>query len=254
MTDDEAPRRASFDTGKWRAKLLFTPSEFKELVKLARDDGALRAHLQQMQGITLSDAGPTRVSYSDLSTEDRDTWRLAKREDVTAAMELLARQMVVVGMSYCEGLLVEYCQALFEARPQKMHDFLGVPEHIGRISLKEIVGASSREDLLTTLAKSAGKRVVDRKITKTLGHTAVLSGITFPQTLIDTLQSFSDARNRIVHDVVEPDIKPDDVNRLFDALSALVTCLGAAAPANGVSANDPSDMSDHPHSHDEDHP
>ena len=99
----------SFDYAKWLAKLIFPPSEFKQLSSYVLDGAALREHLKSNPIVDPLDPN------ADIPSELRDHYTAGVGADLDSSVSTLARQLVVLSATYCEAFLREFFQALFLA-------------------------------------------------------------------------------------------------------------------------------------------
>jgi hypothetical protein len=147
------------------------------------------------------------------------------------------RQMIVLITAYVEGMLVEFSNCLFIRHPMRMYAYLASGQDVGqkgKVDLRELVDAASKEELLHRLAKRAAKALNEGSFDKALKKLQELADFRLEPALVDRLKGIVEQRNRIIHEVLEEDVTKDRVVVGFEVFEQLLSSLYDMAVHNDV--------------------
>jgi transcriptional regulator with PAS, ATPase and Fis domain len=162
------------------------------------------------------------------------------RENIYSAAATHRRQTLVVAVTYLELIIEEFLRAIFVAEPNRMYEYLNQSaEQKGKVDLKEVLAAESKESLLQSLALRSAKVAAQGKFKATMRNIRQITGQGIHPTLVEKLDGLITRRNELVHETHDLEV---DWREASDALSAvwdLARWLGAIAETAGVAAPAP---------------
>jgi len=232
----------SFDYGKWKAKLLFEPGRYEFLHHYVSDDNALMEHAKNYQLTELSENGEAFVKeVSDVSEKFRRLIINNITEGVTEALDTLSRQMLVVSVSFIEGIIDEFFQCLFHKHPGRMHDFLSWNQESpkGWIPIKVLLESADKDKAIDALVRISCDTVTSGEIGKIIKRIERLGKTEICSDLKLKLAELFKVRNLIVHERYEPDLNKKHILYNFEIVEDLLRSLSVVLIENNVRVNDP---------------
>lgn len=150
--------------------------------------------------------------------------------DIKIAHQVYLRQMIVLATTYVELILKDFFRCQFIAHPLRMNSYLA-PEGKGKaeIALNELIAATSREELLSSLAERAASTAVGPKFDKVVETIIKESKLKLDRPVVDDLRKLNELRNRIIHQGAPEEIDIQQVHNSFGLLIYLVYVLAQAA-------------------------
>lgn len=149
-----------FDVIQWTTEL-DSQFSYNALNELLKDREALQRHLSSNYKLievnTDSDELTTREISSDDFTDD-DNYLNSYIDNIERAIDIYRRQMIVLAVTYTEGIILDFMESLFVAFPIRMYDYLDSDSEQnlkGKVDLKDILSADTKDDLVTILSRRA---------------------------------------------------------------------------------------------------
>jgi hypothetical protein len=162
-------------------------------------------------------------NYKDMSDEHL-------RGEVGTAHHIYLRQMVVLAVSYMELILKKFFKCLFIAQPRRMHAYLSEQRGKAVVSLREILRAPTKEELIMSLVEQAATIAIGPRFDKVIDKIVRECHIDLDRPFVEDVRALIELRNRIIHeDSGEEEIGISQVRNGFGLLLYLLYVLGCAA-------------------------
>lgn len=207
-----------FESARWIGEIGHAEGSFLALNSLVANEKVVTAHLESQ---STSKALP-RI------------FQVFKKQGISDAHAIHRRQMIVLAASIFEGCVGNFLRALFETRPELMHNYLGSEASKGTLSLKLVVTSPTRDQLVRSLSDQAASRVLGLKYSKILSALDQLGGQPLPKPLLSQLGNLLEQRNRIVHEGSAEPVSPKDVKDRLQTVRQLTSHLELVAQSAGV--------------------
>ena len=118
-----------------------------------------------------------------------------------------SRQFLVILVTVLENAISEFTQCLFYYYPDRMYDFIveDSDEMIkkGKVSLKDIIDASSKDELIYSLAKRATVVAMQGDFDSITKRLQKLTKNAISSNLLGKVNALVEQRNKIVHEIPE---------------------------------------------------
>lgn len=156
-----------------------------------------------------------------------------------AAVKTYSRQMIVLAASYLENILADFLKSFFYRYPQNMYDYLDASEtQRGKVDLKDILEVADKEHLIYLLAMRASNNATQGKIKVVMKRIAKLTGEKISNNRVSNLVELVDKRNRIVHELSDTFVDPNEVSSAFEDLKLMLSELRFMAKKMDVPVDD----------------
>lgn len=178
-----------------------------------------------------------KEKVSDSSAAVKKVFNELIEKDLQNAVTILSRQMIVLAATYIEVILSEFIVSVFQNNPERMYDFLVLGDSEkgkGNVALKEILAATSKEELIGHLANRAVNQAITGKFTKIISRIKIISSCEIDESLGEVIE----LRNKIVHESIEPVINEDEVVSIFSNIENMLFKIGKSALENGIEVED----------------
>lgn len=152
-----------------------------------------------------------------------------------------SHQMLVYAHTLAEIILKDYFVSLFVTHPKRMYNYLIIGNDValkGKVDLKEILEANSKDLLIEQLAQVAANIATGGQIKKVLKNVAEVSNCNVDRQLVDSLSDLAEERNRIVHEGKQSFGEEVRVTEVFQTVADLTYFLASLARQNGVQVKD----------------
>jgi len=206
-----------FDSANWISELGHAEGSFTALDRLIADEQAVLAHL---------DSAVAGQDYSAIV-------KFFRKRGISDAHAIHRRRMVVLAATLLEGAVGNFLRAMFEAKPDRLYEYVGSEPARGTVSIKLVVRSPSIDELLASLAETASTRVLHMKYTSMLDHLSALSK-PYPNGLRAEIESLLQQRHRIVHEASSESVSSERVTSILASMRGLVQHLETAARSAGV--------------------
>lgn len=228
-----------FDLGKLNNEIIVNFGAFEALQLLLNDQDALAHHAANLQIVSV-----TRLTgiLEQIDASGDHPLRQKWLEDIASSNKVYLRQMIILAVTYLERIIVEFLQCLFISHPSRMYEFLAPKQEKnsrGKVDLNEIVAAESKEALVTSLATRAASIATQGKFRTTINNIERLAKTELDTTLVCSIESLVEQRNRIVHEASSEEVTTGQVSSAFDTVINFLHTLGEIAVENQISCHDP---------------
>ncbi len=155
---------------------------------------------------------------------------------VPEAINTYSRQMIVVAASYLENIISNFFAALFYKYPNRMYDFVGKNdnESKGKVDLHDVLNANSKDEMLVSLAKQAASNAVQGKNKIVINRLDNLCDKNLDPILLKRVAEVFEQRNQILHELSESEVKPKDVQVVFELVELFLHDLMKTANKLGL--------------------
>jgi hypothetical protein len=221
----------AFDLEKWVEKLRGDVWALGALQSFAANSEALTYHVALTQMLTdESETDEPPVLDGDVDVEileygfdieDVEAVELAAEDyqkDVQRAVEIHMRQMIVLVVTYVEGIILEFMECLFTKHPARMYAYLFPRQERGlrgKVDLKDILGAESKEALVASLTRRAASIATQGSFQATVNSLEKVSKSELDASLLGDIASLVGQRNRIVHEASSEEVGEERVRQGF---------------------------------------
>jgi len=150
-------------------------------------------------------------------------------------------QMIVVVITYFEGILKNFVTSLFCKFPQRMFDFIHPASDVnlrGIINLQELLEADSKRALIYTLALKAASNLTQGSIKDIIKRLQKITRNSIDEKLLQAMIPIENLRNQIVHEMSALDsssVKVEDVDMAFKATEQTLLHFEEIAKKMGIS-------------------
>jgi uncharacterized protein YutE (UPF0331/DUF86 family) len=144
--------------------------------------------------------------------------------------------MVILIASFIEAIILDFFQCYFINKPLCAYDYVYDDRDNlrGKIDLKDILSASTKEEFITDVAQRAAKVAIRGKFKTTLSNLEKITKMTLPTEISEALLSMVELRNKIVHELMDVAIPDNEINQDFGRVVQLIFELAAIAQRNGI--------------------
>lgn len=239
-----------FEPGFWLDKLYDERDSFAAFNTLSEEP----AILMPIMGSLLAryNGDPESVEHLHLDAAPRPSQRATEEEDAgvdgaaLASMDLCSdegradfqdrlskvfstyrRQTLVVVVTYLELIIEDFLQVAFSHNPNAMYEYLShLAEQRGKVDLRDVLEAPSKEILLETLALRSARLVGQRRFDDAAKTITRVTGRRIGMELIRQLDSLIGRRNRLVHESMEVEVSAEEADNALVAVMNFVWELG----------------------------
>jgi hypothetical protein len=218
-----------FDFSKWHEKIMYTPLALLEISKYVKEKDLVAEYINRKKDPSGSDS----LKISEMPYKEQSFYQDFVKSDLQSAVKILSRQMVVLAATYIEGILYEFLLLFFSKHPEKMHDYIRQDiskKGSGKVTLHEIIHATSKEDLIYKLAERASLQATFGKFSVYIKKIETISKCN----LSEDIGEIIDLRNKLVHETKEPEISVEDVFVYYDNLEKMIIEIGKTALENEI--------------------
>ncbi len=226
-----------FDITKWQYKILNTPVYFLEIYGFVKEKDLVSEYIDRREIETVKSEKIIAKKVRDLPDSDKAPFIDYIGGDLEIAVKILSRQMIVLAATYIEGIISEFLILIFSKYPERMYEYIGQDishKGKGKVSLREIIYASSKEELIYTLSERAALQATSGKFSIVRKRIEIISNCD----LDENLGSIIELRNKIVHEAVEPEISEDEVIDTYKNLEKMLYEIGKKSLENGIEIKD----------------
>lgn len=209
-----------FDLGAWSVEIRQALAPVDILQALLTDEHIVEFLRPRLKG----------VSYLSRYTEASDEYLFG---EVGIANQVYLRQMIVLATTYVELILKDFFYCLFVAQPLRMNLYLS-PEGNGKamVTLNEILGTDSKQELMLNLAERAASIAVGPKFDKVVQKIVKECRLQLERPFVEDLRELNELRNQVVHeDKVKVEVSVQQVHNSIGLLLYLLYVLGQSANA-----------------------
>lgn len=154
---------------------------------------------------------------------------------VRTAFATYRRQTVVVAATYKEIIIEDFLLAAFSAKPASMYEYVNqATDQKGKVDLKDVLEAGSKEALLYLLASRSAKQLGQASTTVLVKSVKRITGHPLDPALVERLEQLTLLRNRLVHEAVEFEIQKDEAKEALMTVACLAKQLGLLAQAAAI--------------------
>lgn len=232
-----------FDYGKWKAKLLFEPGRYDFLYHYVNDDEAILKHAEKSYSVRslTSDGEDFERDLAAESEQFRSMFTDHISEGINEALNTLSRQMIVVCVSFIEGIVSELLHCLFKRNPESMYEYLGRSSDApkGWIPLAVVLDSNDKDSLLEQLAVQASLAASSGDMKAVMKRIEKLGKGQIPVSLKKEVSELCNLRNKIVHEQYEPEVEKSDVISAFEVADEFLRSCTSISVKRNVPINDP---------------
>ncbi|MED5621877.1 hypothetical protein [Ideonella sp. BN130291] len=213
-----------FDGDHRKYQALMDYVAFKELHEFVSNSAAIAAHTDSY---AVSSLGPIAASkVVEL--------KVAKAGELRGALMHFACQTIVSLCTTFEVAARDFLQAVFAVKPDGMFEFLGPEDARGHVPLKDVLQASSHDELVGALAKRAAGSASKGKYGAVFARATQLAGGTVDKAIVSRLNSLQTERNKLVHERHRPAIGLEEVLNAHATVDAAIDALCEIAVKAGM--------------------
>jgi len=226
-----------FDILKWMAEISESQFSYDSLNELLENQDALKHHLSNFEMMEFTETG--EVASRPISPDDfiQGSYLDAYINKMQEVIYIYRRQMVVLFVTYVESIVFDFMKSLFLAYPARMYEFLdmGTDQKIkGKIDLKEILDANTKDELIGKLAQRTASVATRGKFETVVNNLEKVSKSKLDTVLIKKLKYFTELRNKIVHEASKKELTDQAVRDGFEAVNNLLQSLGKIAAQKNI--------------------
>jgi hypothetical protein len=219
-----------FNVGKWRLQITQNILAFSSLQGLIEDGDTLENHAAKLMN---------PLQWPSEFIEELKTYNSGK---IIIANNVFARQMVVLLVTYFEAIINDFFVCLFVKYPERMYEYLtpkGEENALkGKVDLKEVIKASSKDDLLQSLADKATANATKGNFNSTIKILEQIASNKLDIKMLSALRSLVESRNRIVHEASTEVITAMQIRESAELIENFLRLLGGIAESNGIVVED----------------
>lgn len=227
----------TFDVGKWRLALIFTPARFGDLENYLKNDNLIEDHVEKYfhvfsmrnYGLSVDPVIPSVLVN-------------ALKGSLAGSHQHYANMMIVTAAAYLESMLFDFFKNYFNHRPKSLHGYVNKGEKAGFIKVSEVVSHSSMDELIHTLAGRAAKNANDGKVAEVFSRIHKLTKQEVTRDLRVRLEELVRKRNEIAHEAKQFSIEDINVKGSYDALGELLAELAKISRSLGLPIEDPGNL------------
>jgi len=222
---------------KWHHKILNAPVYFLEITGFTREQDLVSEYIGRREIESQSVNQIIKEKVSDCSARVKTGISDIIENDLQNAVAILSRQMIVLAATYIEAILSEFLASIFQNKPERMYDFLVLGDSEkgkGNVALREILAATTKEELIEHLSNRAVNQAITGKFTKIISRIKKVSSCEIDESLGEVIG----LRNKIVHEAIEPIISEDEVVPVFSNIENMLFKIGKSALENGIEVDD----------------
>lgn len=227
-----------FDGFRWFEALDNNHGAYVSLYNLLLDREAINTHLQNVDSEIHKNAEKDELQKLFLNFADKKDRNLIvsfRSINIAQSFQVISCQMIVVIVTILDGLLADFIKCIFLKFPERMYDYISTdPVFKGKVDLKVIIQATSKRELIYTLADSASQNATLGKFTTTKNNLLKLTKNKIDATMMTKISKIVEQRNRIVHESEQEEITYDQVVMAFSVAMAFVAELERVGKELGV--------------------
>lgn len=234
-----------FDVLKWKAELAESQFSYNALSELLEDRKALQYHLS---GYGIMEIGNGKISTREITAndfKDEDDYLNSYIDKIKQVIDIYRRQMIVLVVTYLEGIVFDFMESLFATFPSRMYGYLdaGAEQNLkGKVDLKDILNADTKDELLRMLSRRSASVATRGKFEAAVGTLEKTAKVKLDAVLIEKLRLLVELRNRIVHEASKENITDQTVREGFEAANDFLQSLGRVAAEKKMPLNHFSDF------------
>lgn len=228
-----------FDIGKWFGRVQLEQVQYADLFTYIASKEHLASYVDSRTISSYDPESSSGLKYEKLKDlHIRDDVIESVTYSLESAMDTFSRQMIVLAVTFSEGIIQEYFECLFFKHPTRMHEFIAVGEKKGLVNFQEFLAAESKQDFLAKLSRSSASKALEGKFESALVRLQRLSKHKMNETLKNRLIDLAKLRNEIIHDAIQQQICKDQIKEAFKEVETLLDWLCAASEKNKIPLHD----------------
>ncbi|HLA07760.1 MAG TPA: hypothetical protein VJ022_09980, partial [Anaerolineales bacterium] len=150
-----------------------------------------------------------------------------------------SQQMIVIAYTLFEGILDDFVTSLFGRYPERMYDYINTETNLrGKIDLRELLDAESKNKLIYELARKAASNFVRGSLVDIIKKLQKLTKNSLDEKLIQEMLPVQDLRNQIVHEMSSVDdlpVKPVEASSAINLTNQILLHLEDVAKKLDIS-------------------
>lgn len=218
----------AFNIGKWRLQILQDLLAFLSLQALVEDNETLVNH-------TVKRIEENQIPWPPAFIDEMKTHN---PQEIAKANLVLSRQMIVLLVTYLEMIINDFFISLFSTHPERMYSYLTPKDadnsHKGKVDLKEILLASSKEEIIQSLVERAASNATQGKFNAIIKTIEREAKVTIEPATVSELISLVELRNCIVHEASVENVTVLQVKTSAELIKNYLDLLGNIAENNGI--------------------
>ena len=222
----------TFDAFRWGTRIIGEEMSVQTVMSLFEDR---QVSLFEDRQQAMEDA-ESRRDWSAYCLADRELGALMK------GSATFRRQVVVIAVTYVELMTEDFLKCVFTHRPKSMYNYLNqLADQKGKIDLREVLDAESKEVLLENLALRSARIASQGKFLVLARNIESLTRRKFQAGLVDEIESIVERRNRLVHEDTGDAVSSAEAVAALQSTMKLASDLARIALQCGIPAT-PWDM------------
>ena len=163
--------------------------------------------------------------------------RSARLSALMKGYETFRRQVVVLAVTYVELITEDFLKCAFTHCPKSMYSYLNqMADQKGKIDLREVLDAESKEALLDSLALKSARIASQGKFRVLAKNIESITRGKFQAGLVDEIEAIIERRNRLVHEDGGDTISPAEAVAALQSTIKLACDLARIALQCGIPA------------------
>ncbi len=209
--------KLKFNGDLWRFKSLEDFFSYRDLFEYIKNQDAMNQHTESFEYF----CGEPELHPSNSEQELKDN----VKESISSSLDHFGSLTVVSLCTTYEVSVKEFLSCIFFYNPEYMFNYLGTDESKGDVNLKEILRASSHEELIINLAKTSSSKASKGRYGDVLRKISKLCGENQDIELSDKLNDLQSERNSIVHDKLNKSWSCEQIQDREEIISASLELL-----------------------------